>query len=389
MSALHVLMVLDSSYPAGKGGGAEGQVRTLARALRQHGHRVTILAPRLARGPQRKIDRVDRVPVYRIPYPRIPLIGQLWLWAVTVSFLVRRRHRYDAWHAHIAHRLAGVCAVLSRWLHKPFMVKVAGSWELERGTLSRHRGLLDYVSWLGLRHARAWQAISRRMAATLASRGVDPGRIVAVPNAVSVERFEALRPATAAPARFIFIGRLMEVKGLDLLLDAFSDIAARHPAARLVLVGTGVLENALKAQAESLGIADRVEFTGHRDDIETLLSACNIGVQCSRLEGLSNTLLESMASGLPMVASRISGNEDFVRDGENGWLFEPGDREGLARCLAQAAETSPEQRTAMGENARATVRRQAGVEAVLTRLLALYRGASPALMSAQVVERSG
>lgn len=386
MSPLHVLMVLDSSYPAR--GGAEGQVRTLARALRGSGQRVTIMAPRLARGPQHKIDRVDRVPVYRIPYPHVPVFGQLWLWLVTATFLIRRRHRYDAWHGHIAHRLAGLCAVLSHVLHKPFMVKVAGSWELERGTLAPRRQLFDYVAWLGLRHAGAWQAISRRMAGTLATRGVDPQRIVSVPNAVSVERFERLQPAVQSAARFLFIGRLIEVKGLDTLLDAFADIAPEHPAARLTLVGSGPLENALKAQAESLGIADRVEFTGHRDDIESLLAASNVGVQCSRLEGLSNTLLESMASGLPMVASRISGNEDFVRDGENGWLFEPGDRKGLARCLASAAVLPPAQRTLMGEEARATVKRQASTEAVLTRLLALYRGASPAVMAAQVAERS-
>lgn len=385
---LHVLMVLESSYPAARGGGAEGQVRTLARALRAHGQRVTVLVPRLRRGPQQKISRVDGVPVCRLAYPRIPLLAGPWLWLATAAFLYRRRHRYDAWHVHIAHHLAAICAVLGRCLDKRVLIKIAGSWELESGTMAPGSGALNHLAFLGLRHTETWQAISRRMAATLATHGIPESRIVTVPNAVHTERFAGIRRATDTPARFIFIGRMTEEKSLDTLLDAFADIADAHPGASLLLVGSGAREQALMEQAQLLGIAARVSFAGHRDDIEAQLADANIGVQCSRIEGLSNTLLESMAAGLPMVASRISGNEDFVRDGENGWLFEPGDRDGLARCLAAAAAVTPGQRSAMGENARATVKRQAGVEQVLVRLMALYRGERPPFAAAELPSRS-
>jgi glycosyltransferase involved in cell wall biosynthesis len=83
-----------------------------------------------------------------------------------------------------------------------------------------------------------------------------------------------------------------------------------------------------------------------------------------------------------MVASRISGNEDFVRTGENGWLFDPDDEDALARSLEAAAALTPAQRLAMGENARATVRRQAGLDEVLASLMQLYRGSDEAPLPA-------
>lgn len=373
---LRILMVLEAAYPALRGGGAEAQVRTLARGLRARGHRVTILVPRLPWVPTQKISRFDGAAVCRLWFPRLPLVAGPWLWLRIAMFLHARRHRYDAWHVHIAHRMGAVCALMGRWLDKRVLAKVSGWWELEKGTLAPRAGLVDRLACRALRHTGTWQAISRRIARTLESRGIPADRIVLLPNAVDTARFAHIaRDSTApSPARFVFVGRLEAEKGLGTLLAAFAAIAPSHPDASLLLVGSGRLEQSLKEEAHRLGIAGRVEFAGHRDDIEAVLADGNVGVLGSRIEGLSNTLLESMASGLPMIASRISGNEDFVRHGENGWLFEPGDRAGLARCLSGAAALDAATRTAMGEAARATVRANAGLDQVLNRLQQLYVG---------------
>lgn len=371
---LRVLMVMEAAYPALKGGGAEAQVRTLARGLRRRGHRVTILVPCLPWAPTAKVDRYDGSVVCRLRVPRVPLLGGLVLWLRTAAFLYARRHRYDAWHVHIAHRMAAICAVMGQWLDKRVLTKVSGWWELEKGTLAPDAGLVDRIARRALRRTGTWQAISRRIAHTLESRGMPAERIVALPNAVDTTRFASIRRDPSAAPRFVFVGRLEAEKGLDTLLEAFADIATAFPRATLLVVGTGSLERQLKLRAEQLGVAARVEFAGHRDDVEAVLADANIGVLPSRIEGLSNTLLESMASGLPMIASRISGNEDFVRDGGNGWLFEPGDRAGLARCLAAAASLDGDTRHAMGEAARATVHAAAGIDAVLARLESIYRG---------------
>ncbi|RXR00885.1 glycosyltransferase family 4 protein [Pseudoxanthomonas composti] len=379
---VRVLMVLEAAYPAQRGGGAEAQVRTLSRALRARGHRVTVLAPQLRDGLQGRVCRVDGVPVVRLRYPHIRLFSGPLLWLTLAAFLVRRRHRYDAWHVHIAHRMGAVCALLGSWLDKRVLAKVSGWWELEMGTLAPNAPFWDRIAYKALLRIGTWQVISQRIAKTLAARGIPAERIAAIPNAVDTQRFAGVTRAPDAPARFVFIGRLEKEKGLDTLLDAFSDIAPAHPQASLLVVGTGSLEEGLKARAQALGIATQVDFAGHRNDIERVLADANLGVLPSRIEGLSNTLLESMASGLPMVASRISGNEDFVR-AETGWLFEPGDRAGLAQALAQAAALPAHARQAMGEAARVAVERQAGLERVLARLLAIYRG-----QPAPVQERS-
>ena len=171
----------------------------------------------------------------------------------------------------------------------------------------------------------------------------------------------------------MFVGRLVPEKGLDTLLHAFAAASAADQSATLQVVGSGPLAESLANIAQSLGIADRVEFSGHRDDVVAALCGADIGVLPSRIEGLSNTLLECMSSGMPVVATRISGNEDFVRPGENGWLCEAGDQHGLAACLASAMLLAPDELAAMGERARRCVTQQAGLDVVLDQLLKLYR----------------
>src|SRR5512133_1177731 len=133
---LHVLMVLESHFPTVGGGGAEAQVRTLASGLRARGHRVTVLTPRLRVGPQQRVSRVDGIPVCRLSFPRLRLIGGPLLWLRFGAFLLQRRQRYDVWHVHIAHHLGAVCGLLGPVLGTPVVLKVSGWWEMERGALA-------------------------------------------------------------------------------------------------------------------------------------------------------------------------------------------------------------------------------------------------------------
>lgn len=370
---LHVLMVLESCFPSPGGGGAEAQVRTLANALRAKGHRVTVLTPITTNGPQQIVGRVDRVPVCRLRYPHLRFVGGPLLWMRLALFLWTRRKRYDAWHVHIAHHLGAVCSLLGSWMDKPVVLKVSGWWELEKGVLAGKARPLSHLAYRCLLRASAWQAISSRIAASLAAKGIPSTRIASIPNAVDTARFRGMLRIPSLSPRFIFIGRLVPEKGLDTLLHAFVVVLRSCPTARLRLVGSGPLAPTLVALSNELGIAGQVDFCGHRDDIEAVLADADIGVLASRIEGLSNTLLECMAAGLPMIASRISGNEDLVRTGENGWLFEPDDRNALASCLVEAAALPIGQRLAMGARARETVEQHAGLHRVIDSLVSLYR----------------
>jgi glycosyltransferase involved in cell wall biosynthesis len=371
---LRVLMLLGGAYPPPSGGGMELQVRTLARGLRQRGDLVTVLAPCVARGPQRRIDRLDGVPVCRLPYPRLRLLGGLWLMGRQALFLLTKGGRYDAWHVHSPRRLAAVAALLGSGMKRPrVVIKVSSAEQLETGNLAVRPTLLARATFHCLRKADAWQAISRRIADALVQKGIPAARIAAIPNAVDIARFHPERHIASVHARFLFIGRLVPEKNLFTLLDAFAALAHTHPEARLRIVGDGRLETALKDRARDLAIERSVDFTGHRDDIEALIADADVGVLPSIVEGLSNTLLECMASGLPMIASRVSGSEDLVTPA-NGWLFEPHDVAGLAACMAEAASLPALRRREMGNCARDTIERHAALQGVLDRMVALYHG---------------
>ena len=380
---LRLLMVLESDFTPQGGGGAESQVRTLALHLLRLGQQVTVVTPLLARGRQVTAERYERVAVGRIRYPRLPTVGAAVMCLRFGAFLLGHGRRYDAWHVHIGHHLGAVACLVGALVDKPVVVKISGSWELEQGVMAPgDRKLLDRLALRWLKRASAVQAVSTRMAAELTRHGFPPDRILVLPNAVDVSRFSlrSVARAPGAPFTAVFVGRLVPEKDLATLLEAWARAfpPGEEIDARLRLVGDGPLEARLRAQAERLGLTRQVEFLGHRDRVEEVLADADVGVLPSRIEGLSNTLLEFMASGLPALASRVSGSEDFVVPERNGWLFEVSDVPALAAALRAAKALPPERLAAMGRRARADVEAAASLDVVAGRLQALYAGAHPA-----------
>lgn len=376
---LRVLMVLESDFTKRGGGGAESQVRTLCRYLIRLGQPVAVMTPLFSFGPQVTAERCSRIPVGRLAYPRWPLLGGAFMCLRLAVFLLGRGRRYDAWHVHIAHHMGAVACLIGSLLGKPVVVKISGWWELEKGVMAPDRGPLDAVARRLLRRGAAFQAISTRIAGELERQGFPAARIVVLPNAVDTGRFSARRAPRRAGAPFtaVFVGRLVPEKGLSTLLDAWASAFAGRADVRLRLVGGGRLEEALREQARGLGIAGAVEFLGHQDRVEEILADADVGLLPSTIEGLSNTLLEFMASGLPTVASQVSGSEDFVVTGRNGWLFPVGDVAALAAHLRTAAALSPAELQEMGRQARADVEKASALETVVGQLLRLYGGTAP------------
>jgi len=142
----------------------------------------------------------------------------------------------------------------------------------------------------------------------------------------------------------LFVGRLVEKKGVACLLAAMSRILPQFPELALVLIGSGAMETHLKAHARALGIADRVQFLGRRGhaEIVSYLHACRVLAIPSIVdtkgdtEGMPTVLAEAMAAGCRVVAGRVPGISDLIIDGRNGWLARPGDPEDLACKLRQA-----------------------------------------------------
>ncbi|MBV9890991.1 MAG: TIGR03088 family PEP-CTERM/XrtA system glycosyltransferase [Rhizobacter sp.] len=177
--------------------------------------------------------------------------------------------------------------------------------------------------------------------------GIAPKRVTQIYNGVDVVRFA---PAPALPAltlpvgfesdcrvRIGTVGRIQPVKDHATLLHALASLVERRPdlrsVARLILVGDGPLREDISRQAETLGIADIVWLSGATNRVADMLRTLDVFVLPSLNEGISNTMLEAMASGLPVVASAVGGNLELVEDGVTGSLFTAQDSSGLADLL--------------------------------------------------------
>jgi len=201
------------------------------------------------------------------------------------------------------------------------------------------------------------------------SVGISPKRVTRICNGVDVARF-AVRESRAdlpeAPEGFVggsslvfgTVGRLQAVKDQLNLVRAFAHWraggAAVAQAARLVLVGDGPLRAQVESEIEAAGLSQVVWLAGARDDVPAWMAAMDCFVLPSQAEGISNTLLEAMASGLPVVATDVGGNSELVVDGETGWLVPPQDPVALAGAMARLADdASMRQRMAAAARARA------------------------------------
>lgn len=173
-------------------------------------------------------------------------------------------------------------------------------------------------------------------------------------NAVNLERF--VRPRDLASRQLKraelgippgaplvgSIGRLTAQKGYSTLLEAAAHVRAELPNAHLLIVGEGELRAELERQADKLGLADRAHLTGPRQDVDELLPAFDLFVSSSLWEGLPTVILESMAAGVPVVATDVSGTRELVRHGVTGLLVPPGDAAALAEAMLQALRQTRE-----------------------------------------------
>jgi glycosyltransferase involved in cell wall biosynthesis len=232
-----------------------------------------------------------------------------------------------------------VTAQLGALDHLPWQARLPG--ELWEQTLGR------YI----LRSADRVLAVSDAVREHVIARGALPERISIAPNGVDHARFE-LPPLDPRPAPTIAaIGRLIENKGPDLLVDAAGLLAAEGLQFDVVFVGDGPMRAALEARASELGLDGRVRFTGQVADVVPWLSEAEIVVRSSYSEGLPLAVLEAMAAGRCNVVSDIGPNRELIRDGETGLAFRCGDSDDLARALRRAV-TDPAHRAAMGRAAR-------------------------------------
>ncbi len=271
-------------------------------------------------------------------------------------------------HANVFGRLAGRLAGVPVIISCRQNISIGAQWRewVNRWTV----GLDDRVI--------AVCELARQM--ELHQTGLAPEKVVTIYNAVDPAMLEAAGSA-AAPVLAahrtpdtLLVGavcRFHPQKGLAHLITAFASLVDRMPHVHLVLVGDGELRGALEAQVQTLGLCEKVTFTGFRTDVPTILAQLDLFVLPSLWEGLPLVLLEAMAAQLPVVATAVGGTPEVVIDGVTGLLVPPADPAALTAAMARLLAEEELRRT-MGHCGRQRVAEEFSAAKAVRETTALY-----------------
>ncbi len=305
------------------------------------------------------VEDVDGLRFYRCPMPETGPAGikELRQMRVTEARLeqLARELKPDVLHAHSPVLNAIPAIRVGKRLGIPVVYEIRAFWEdaaVDHGTTTegsvRYRVTRAMETWALKRVDHAF-TICEGLRADIIARGIPQTKVTVIPNAVDVEGFQLSGNADPELRRDLglegcttvgFVGSFYGYEGLDLLLEAFPSLLRQRPDLRLLLVGGGPQDANLKAQAQRLGIADKVVFTGrvphgevsrYYDQIDLLAYPRH----SMRLTELVTPLkpLEAMAQGRLFVASDVGGHKELIRDGETGELFKAGSAEALASAI--------------------------------------------------------
>ncbi len=293
------------------------------------------------------------VEIYYLPYQTIPELGKylnsLQARRVLARFLNQHKGRFDLIHAHFAY-VAGFAAVSAgRHAGIPVLVTAYGS-DINVYTRHNPRNLAAarFTVW-GLRNAAAITALSEDLKKKIAAFGIPDHRITVLPPGIRQNIFfprgekRPLRRQLQLPENnelFLFVGNLVAVKGIEFLLEAFArrQRSLAKPAT-LALVGSGVLEQTLKQRAKALGLDSHIvwqEKKAHAE-IPLWMSAADFLILPSLSEGYGLVLLESLACGTPVIASRVGGVPEILISPDFGPMVPPRDSAALAQAMIEAA----------------------------------------------------
>lgn len=337
-------------------------------------------------------------PIKGVGLRAVPRLGLLM--AKMLFRLLRDRNRYDVVLVSGFNFMPLVPLLAGVLTRKPCVVRPESPQELREpiGSVSRARiGLSDRslaVRALALirrrtaRRVDRFVAISAEIRAGLESLGIEPQRIVSVPNGIDVARYAPAAPARKAELRralnlpgqsllLIYTGRLAATKGVMMLIEAWRELAPAHPRAHLVIVGTGRgsfddCETMLKEFIGAHSLETRVTLTGAVANVHEYLQASDIFVFPSDYEGFSLSILEAMTAGLPLVSTRVGIAAELEHGAPFGFLVPPKDPAAFRAALATALSDEAT-RLAMGGNAASAVRARFSLDAEAQRYLGIFR----------------
>jgi glycogen(starch) synthase len=362
------IALIPSSYPPSLGG-VEELTRHLALTLVAQGDEVEVWT---ASERRESVEIRDGLVVRRYPM-HLPASNwsavQRSVTSGTRTLMSLRRavaaFRPDVLHVQCFGPNGAYAAALSRITRIPLVVTLQGETMMDDGDIFEISKSLRAALRSGLKHAAAVTACSAFTLSDAEERfGLAPGRGQVVWNGVDLSGAAQSEPGPAGlrltgaeeKPYILALGRVVEKKGLDLLLDAYAAMETSQRKADLVIAGAGGSLEHLKQAAISLGVKDRVHFPGRlsREDVASAMAGSELFIMPSRLEPFGIVILEGWRAGVTVVATTRGGPPEFVRDGQDGVLVDPFDTPAFASSLA-ALLADPEKRSSIAAAGRVRV----------------------------------
>lgn len=313
---------------------------------------------KMAEAPKREwLNGIDVLHPRFVVLPKVGMSLAPWLLAAgavgAVSRLLEEGFDFDVIDAHYYYPDGVAAALLAAWFRKPLVITARGT---DVNVLPNYRLPRLMIQWAA-RQARASIGVSAALVERMCELHMDPQRLHVMRNGVDATRFSP-RPMRAArhalgldgAPLLLTVGNLQEHKGQRLVIESLARLRHRHPRASLVIIGDGPDRGPLEQLATTLGLEDGVKFAGQvaNADLAQWYSAADVLVLASSREGWPNVLLEAMACGTPVVASRVGGIPEAVQGGDVGRLVVERSPDAFAAAIQDLLEAAPDRERVRG-----------------------------------------
>jgi len=291
----------------------------------------------------------------------------------------RLKKQLDLWQPHILHTHAW--GTLCEGFLAAKMARVPVIVHGEHGTIQQQKRNIPVQRFVWGLCTQVLSVSNSHRGKIAATVGFSPDKIKVIPNGVDTGRFcpspdrdknKILLGFTPQDRLVGTVGRLVPVKDQQMLIQAFATFVGRYPDAKLILVGDGPLRNELTHLTASLEITEHVHFLGRRSDVPAVLQAMDLFVLPSISEGMSNTILEAMSCGLPVVATNVGGNPEIIVNNVTGRLVQSGDVDELASVLTFLFD-HPDRLREMGNSSRKHIEDNYSIRTMINNYERLYQ----------------
>jgi len=376
---LRILYVFESPYPWPIGG-AERHALRLANELVQKGWQTSFVSPYPKAWRQATaIEQNQRIHRLAIPLEENHRFFKRLFYLRLCWFLVTQRRSYDIVDMHLLGTTAFITTVI-KLLGKSSILKIN---TIEHWNFLKSKFNIPHIRAIFRRSFRdldGFLVLSRFLNKVLERDGIPPGKIHYVQDGISIDLYrdakKQLRQKLDLPQTgpiLLYAGRFIPKKNVPLLVHGFQKIVRQHPDLWLVMLGDGPLMPKVRKLVNNLQLSDRIYFRGIVSNVSEYMSACDIFVLPSDIEGCPNVLLEAMCCRMACVVTRFEGGADeIIIDGTNGCLVDRGDQEGMAAAVHQLI-AEPFRRVQWGQAAYETIRNQFNIKQTADSYARVYR----------------